>query len=119
MSNKKLSDILFEAADIVGEGWTRSVMVDTIDGKTCYCALGAIACAKTGQRYAPGVTNLYPLVRDDEAVAELAADLGRPSTHWTPPYEWIYGWNDNEYRTPDEVQAQLRSTAERLAAAGR
>lgn len=99
--SKTPEQILREAARLVERGWVQGLFFDRYRGQDCYCALGALAVATSGDAYGrcdkgaercleevvgPSVAlfNDDPRTtqRDVIAALEIAADLAAPE--WVP-----------------------------------
>jgi hypothetical protein len=92
----KVSEVLNGAAQVIEVyGWRRHHLGDRECG---FCVLGATNEAAGNDSTAFGC-----------AVSELRKDIG---------YGSAAAWNDNRAKDASEVTAQLRKTAQRLAAIG-
>lgn len=86
-------DVLKGARELVAKGWTQGAF----QRGGCYCALGAIIKA------AEPVSEAR-LVAEDEAVRHLQDLVGN----------YVDEWNDEDYRTQDEVVAAFDKAIERV-----
>lgn len=99
-------DALSHARDLIDDGWTQGTAHRTVNGQTCFCAMGAAAKAcptirlthpvMWGQRVEiPGQIVPGAWLRDAVTAALVAA---------TPPrYPTVALWNDEKGRTKAEV----------------
>lgn len=87
--------IIARAADILEQqGWCQDVLKREVNGKTCYCTLGALIAA---------VDEATPFAEVNPYVNNVEDYLG--------PGSCISIWNDAPGRTQAEVVAVLRAVA--------
>ena len=111
MSAQTAAD-LRAAADLIEQnGWIQGAYHGVRDGKTCHCALGAIAAVVTGEKFAnpdhrPGIGSRYwAAVSKLNRTLQLDGDL-----------ETVHEWNDYQAESAAEVIAARRAAADRAEA---